>query len=100
MANIDKYLKAKWHCKDGRELTLEEMSLDHLRNCAAMIKREIEKVEHQAMRAFAYSGGEFAEMAADQAGGELMEEVIYKRTVIRVLEIVIAFKEKNNVESI
>lgn len=31
---------AKWRCRDGRELSLSEMTTDHVRNALAMLRRK------------------------------------------------------------
>lgn len=56
-----------WRCKDGRKLQIAEMKTDHLRNAAAMLRRNGRVTVRDfadAHRAFRLLGGEYAQDAA------------------------------------
>jgi hypothetical protein len=35
--------KTYWHCKDGRRLKIDDMELEHVRRCVAMMERQCQQ---------------------------------------------------------
>ena len=45
MEKSQKPNKVYWTCKDGTKIDVDEMSIEHLRNCLKMVIRKLEKIE-------------------------------------------------------
>lgn len=62
------YGRAVWTKRDKTKVRLSRMDVGHLRNCAAMLRRNAEKAEREATSAAGYGGsGDMAQMYADHA---------------------------------
>lgn len=64
----------KWRTRDGTILLWKDMEVKHLRNAAAMIRRNYEAQENAAWQFSSMVQGEFASMYADQAVDQACEE--------------------------
>ncbi len=70
----EKYGNRKWRTRDGTVVLWKDMELKHLRNAAAMIRRNYESLENKAWTFSAMVQGDMASMYADQAVNQAIEE--------------------------
>ena len=78
-------MAAIWTCRDKTKIAITEMTHTHLANTIQMLRRDIERLEAEVDACFGYSGGEMAEMYAEQAADEAYRKLHNKRAWLSVM---------------
>lgn len=65
---MSNYKKVFWTMKDGKKIDIDEMGINHLRNCLKMIVRQIEinQIQKELKRREDFLNGEIAQQMYEQ----------------------------------
>lgn len=81
-----------WRQRSGDYISISEMDVPHIINCIHMLQKQADKHESNAIAGYSYSGGEYAEMAAESDADHSMDQANAARSKIRIFKEELALR--------